>query len=447
MKGRQAGQLIVMAAALLVQAKAVWAGAWTVPRDKWYVEYFYRYFHSKKEFDDQGHDNRRPKVGMFEDIRNEWKLEYGFTDEFNILASVPYQSSHYRDDNTDLLTSGVGDIWVRTKLRLLAQPEYPVMGAIQCSWKIPSAYNPRTSPALGKGQVDFETRVMISRSWVYFPYEVQVPVRKREDQSGGNIQPPPSAHQTDSAHFPNREGDISRPPDPVPGSDPLGPNGVEASPQPAQQTSATAQPVNLSNEEVAQPQRRQQAIQDALVSAELVQDKQREEAYQRKVMKSEGRPTVKVTPEAEASERPSCHQQAAMMPRAPDQTTEAPETETQTRYNGVAFVNLEGAFNARNEDPANEFPFFLEAGLTLNKRLMLAGSFEATISERTTHEQEEDFWKWGARVVVNLVGDGFASVFRTSGSTLNFEVGYNDIVFGRNTADAYEVFGKVGLTF
>ena len=130
---------------------------------------------------------------------------------------------------------------------------------------------------------------------------------------------------------------------------------------------------------------------------------------------------------------------------ATSQRSEAIETET--RYARVAFVNLEGAFTARNEEPANEVPFVVEAGITPLKRLMLVGSLESVVSVRSTHEQLEDFTKWGLRGIVNVVGDGFASVFRRGTPTVNLEVGYNDVVAGRNTADAFEVFGKVGVSF
>ena len=115
---------VVAAAGLaaLAATPPVWAGAWTLPSHRWYVEYFYRYFSSKHTFDRDGHRVRRPTTGFSSDIRNEVKLEYGVTDWWNVLASAPYLSSHYRDDNTDLLRTGVQDISLRTKFRLLNRP-------------------------------------------------------------------------------------------------------------------------------------------------------------------------------------------------------------------------------------------------------------------------------------------------------------------------------------
>ena len=105
-------------------APPAWAGAWTLPRNRWYVEYFYRYFGSKRTFDQDGDSGRRPNAGFFSDIRNEFKLEYGLTDWWTLLASVPYISSHYRDDNVDLLRTGVQDIYLRQKFRIWNRPVF-----------------------------------------------------------------------------------------------------------------------------------------------------------------------------------------------------------------------------------------------------------------------------------------------------------------------------------
>ena len=90
---------------------------------------------------------------------------------------------------------------------------------------------------------------------------------------------------------------------------------------------------------------------------------------------------------------------------------------------------------------------FFEVGFTPFKRLMLIGSLDSVVSLNTIPEDEENFSKWGIRGVWNLKGNGFASVFRSGGPTVNLEVGYNDVFAGRNTADAYEIFTKLGIFF
>ena len=78
---------------------------------------------------------------------------------------------------------------------------------------------------------------------------------------------------------------------------------------------------------------------------------------------------------------------------------------------------------------------------------MVVGDVESTVSVRTTKEQIENWAKWGVRMIFNVWGDGFATVFRTGKPTVNLEVGYNDVVAGRNTSDAFELFGKLGIAF
>lgn len=384
----------------------VWAGAWTVPRNRWYAEYFYRVLESKTEFNAYRNTSRRAKTAIYRDIRNEWKLEYGLTDWWNVLASLPYISSHYRDDNVDLLRTGVGDIYLRTKLRAL---EDPLVTSVQFSWKIPGAYDPRKNP-IGDGQFDFESRLQLSRSWVFRPYEARVPVRVSH-----------------AAPHPRRA----------------------AAARPGAKT-------------------RKEALRDAILVAQLYQrgmrladagqlaqarpwmravvetDPQHVEAWQwlftRAIEVAEGSDTssVRVMPVTAETVMPII---------TPPSLSSSTVLDTETRYAGTAFVNLEGGFTARNEDPANEFPLFVEAGFTPFKRLMLVGSIDSVLSVKSTHEDREDYAKWGIRAIVNVRGDGFASIFRTGGPTINLEAGFNDIFAGRNTTDGYEVFGKVGIFF
>ena len=378
-------RLAILVAVLLLQMPQAWAGAWTLPRNRWYAEYFYRHFASKKSFDSEGHSGRKPKVGMFRDIRNEWKLEYGLTDWWNLLASVPYQSAHYRDDSVDLLNSNVGDIYVRTKFRWL---ENPVVSSVQFSWKIPSAYNPNESPGLGDGQVDFESRIQFSRSWTFAPY--QVPVRTHRNTT---------SQTRGSATIAQRHTVIDH--------------------------ALTS---------------REQAIRDALMVSAL-SEYSRRLAGRRGSMPQVRLASAQFETTAEAEEMPA--QEPQVEPFEED-------VEMETRYARVAYVNVEGAFTARNEDPANEFPLLFEAGFTPLTRLMLVGSLESVVAGRSTHEQEEEFSKWGLRAIINIWGDGFANVFRRAQqnqASVNLELGYNDVFEGRNTDDAYEVFGKIGVFF
>jgi hypothetical protein len=178
---------------------------------------------------------------------------------------------------------------------------------------------------------------------------------------------------------------------------------------------------------------RDRAIRQAMMDAALRLQGERRNGPQHGMLAA-------LMPEAEAA----VMDDTGVMPVA---TPQQEEVVSETGYAKVAFINIEGAFTARNEDPANEVPLVLEGGFTPFKRLMLVGSLDSVISVKSTHEDTEDFSKWGIRAIVNVWGDGFASVFRSGEATVNVEIGYNDLYAGRNTADAFEVFGKVGVSF
>lgn len=383
--------------ALLLPSTPAWAGAWTLPRNRWYTEYFYRYFGSKKEFNRESHSGRRAKTAHFSDIRNEVKFEYGLDDAVNLLASFPYQSSHYRDDNVDLLTTGVGDIFLRSKLRATSKP---VVTSLQLSWKIPGGYDVNESPGLGDGQCDVESRLQVSRSWTFWPSKA--PTSRRQSTVAASPEREP----------PRREGHQTR--------------------EEAIREALVTSMLYERGQRLAQEGRMREAV--TWFRAVLQNEPLNERARQW---------LARIMPDAEAALPP-----VALAGGSVAADRSATEEPAATRDAGVAFLNVEAAFTARNRGPANEVPLVVEAGLTPLKRLMLVGFIESVTSIRATHEQEEDFSKWGVRAILNLRGDGFASVFREDvGTTVNVEVGYNDVYAGRNTADAFEIFAKCGLSF
>ena len=407
-------------AMVVLAAPPAWAGAWTLPRDRWYVEYFYRYFYSKHTFDRDGNRVRRAKAGRFTDIRNELKFEYGITDWWNLLGSVPYISAQFKDDTTNLLRTGVQDIFLRTKFRVLNTTFFsdrnPFVASTQFSLKFPAGYDFNENP-LGDGQVDFESRLQLSQSWTYAP----APARVR----------PRSARLLD------------------------------------EQTAITAHdavpPIASSRDE---------ALRDAFLQAELMQRGEHFYAARNYAEAAEWfQAVLQEQPSNFALKRIVLNHAARAMaiasldgppqvipaawdrlePIADGQWEQTPmrdvdRWDTATLDTKVAFVNLEGAYTLRRGDPPNEFPLFAEVGFTPLKRLMVIGSLDAVVSaENSFHE--ESFAKWGLRGVLNLRGDGFASIFRTGGPTINLELGYNNIVDGRNTADAYEIFTKLAVFF
>lgn len=394
-------------AVLTLQPATAWAGAWTLPRNRWYIEYFYRYFYSKHIFDSEGNSGRRPTNGFFSDIRNELKLEYGLTDWWTLMASAPYLSSHYRDDNIDLLRTGIQDVYVRNKFRFFNRPvissRSPMVASAQFSVKIPTYYveeNP-----LGDGQWDVESRLQVSQAWLFGP------------ETPPHLLAPASRQDW-------REQETLR-----------------------------------------RPASREEAIRDSVLEAEMLQRGSRlyeegefEEAakwFQAVLVSNPSNHEIQrivlnhaaqvMTAEAARRGEPVPVASEYLEPMRYEDPAGDPLRSPQ--YTKIAFINAEGAFTARDGPPANEFPTYVEAGFTPFKRLMLIGSLDSIVSLNTIDEDEENFSKWGIRGVFNLTGDGFASIFKSGGPTVNLEVGYNDVFEGRNTADAFEVFTKLGIFF
>ncbi len=389
-------------------APSAWAGAWTLPRNRWYVEYFYRVFQSKHTFDRDGNRVRRPKVGLFRDIRNELKLEYGLTDWWNLLVSAPYLSAHFRDDDTDLLRTGVSDIFLRTKFRLLNRPTFvkgqPTVGSAQFSVKLPNAYDANENP-LGDGQVDFESRLQLSQSWAFSPY--QAPVPRRADDA---------ATREDAVRDAMIVAELSQ-------------RGARLYDEGEYAEAAKWFQAVLETEPSHYEVLRLVLNHGARVIDEAVRA---------------GVPYAMLVREERIE--PILADYAVYEQTGLDGDADDVADLTETRYAKVAFANLEGGYTVRNGDPPNEFPLLAELGFTPLKRLMLIGSVESIVSaEPTVHE--ESFAKWGLRGIVNLWGDGFASVFRTDRPTVNVELGYNDVFAGRNTADAFEIFTKLAINF
>ncbi len=161
---KNVGVCLMILAVLLGWSPDARAGAWTVPKGHYYVEWFNRYFIADEDFDGEGKSQPKALNGKFSDFRTEAKIEAGITDRLNLLASIPIQFSNFEDDNGELKNSGIGDVWIRAKYRMM---DKPVVTAVQVSAKIPEFYDEGDAPALGRGQWDLEARFIASRS--FFP--------------------------------------------------------------------------------------------------------------------------------------------------------------------------------------------------------------------------------------------------------------------------------------
>ena len=316
--------------------------------------------------------------------------------------------------------------------------EEPLVTSLQVGVKIDEAYDRNDSPALGDGQVDVESRLLLSRAFPYAPYEVKVrkqtppaPPSSRETSQEATSRPlgsrPPRA---DRRHATEPESDV-----------------VSFLYRLAQELRQAGRLDDAAHELrkllLLAPDHRK--ARKELAQRESLQGSARERAIEEAVARQSRRPIDRDQAIIEALSQ--THAQAAQRLPTPIEEVPVEPFETEIRYGGVAFFNMEGGFTVRDKDPANEFPLFLEAGFTPIRRLMLVGSLESVRCLKSTNEQEEEFSKWGLRVILNVWGEGFANVFHTGHPTVNVELGYNDIFAGRNTADAFEIFAKLGIFF
>ena len=99
----------------------------------------------------------------------ELKIEYGLTDNLNLLSSIPYKVALWKDDYNRNTTNGVGDIWMRLKYRICGQPEMPFAFSLQPGLRFPGGYDENDSPALGKGEIAGEMKLIATRSFSTLP--------------------------------------------------------------------------------------------------------------------------------------------------------------------------------------------------------------------------------------------------------------------------------------
>ncbi len=181
-----AGALIVMMIVLLSLGSTLplKAGAWTQKKKGYYLKFGGSYLGTAQEFDHLG--NRKNILQDFEVYSNtEYEefsfstyLEYGLLDGFTIVADVPFkiatssrteESIYFGARDTSFTTTGFGDLRVSGRVKLL---EAPLVISFQAGVKIPLGYSTdtdQTGPTLGTGDVDYESQVLIGRSFYPLP--------------------------------------------------------------------------------------------------------------------------------------------------------------------------------------------------------------------------------------------------------------------------------------
>lgn len=153
------------------------AGAWTVPKHKFWGEYNFKWQWADEEF-----DAGRNRVDKSQDAHS-WefimapKFEFGVTDWFNILGSLEYKESKYKE--YDRPTSwgpfrrknhGISSVTIGGKIRFI---EDPVVLSGQVDVSIYPGYGNyngddpafRNQPSIGDGEDSVELRGLIGKEF------------------------------------------------------------------------------------------------------------------------------------------------------------------------------------------------------------------------------------------------------------------------------------------
>lgn len=165
----------------LFYVQNAFAGAWTVPKHKVWLEYYMKWDYSKDTYDESGSftsiGNHVKNFRSWEYVM-EPKLEYGITDWLNFQLALEYKEGHYKEYDRQAAwgsfarkNNGVTNVKIGGKWRLM---EKPIVVSTQTKVFIYPGYgiyhgdDPqfRNQPGLGHGDDAVEQRIMIGKTFI-----------------------------------------------------------------------------------------------------------------------------------------------------------------------------------------------------------------------------------------------------------------------------------------
>jgi hypothetical protein len=180
--------LIVLVAISLCSLPATDAAAqaWVQPVDGYYLKPSASYLYTDEQYNFQGElekiaaEDPRFIEEAFQDITFTAYLEYGLTDRYTLVASLPFKISTTENRQTplapgdapreiSLTNGGLADLWLSIRTRLL---QSPTAISIQAGVKTPLGYESEPDnggPALGTGEVDAQIDVLVGQSFYPVP--------------------------------------------------------------------------------------------------------------------------------------------------------------------------------------------------------------------------------------------------------------------------------------
>jgi protein XagA len=159
-------QKVFLIAACLFATAALpldsFAGAWTMRQGKIYDRIAVNYYFAEKEFNEDHERKNFANNGEFTDYNLNNYIEYGITDRITLINSIYYKWIKKEDDAGEERTSGLGDIDVAVKYKLV-EGSFGVV-ATQLLAKIPGPYDGDDTLPLGNDQLDVEARLLYGKS-------------------------------------------------------------------------------------------------------------------------------------------------------------------------------------------------------------------------------------------------------------------------------------------
>jgi len=174
--------LVVFIFVSLMGIEAAFAGAWTVPKDHVWAEYYMKWNYSKDTYNESGDftsNGNHVKNFRSQEFVMEPKIEFGITDYLNFLYSMEYKEAHYKEyDRPDSWgpfarkNNGLTNIKIGGKWRFL---EKPLVMSLQGKVFIYPGYgiyhgdDPAytNQPSIGYGDDAFELRWLMGQSFQF----------------------------------------------------------------------------------------------------------------------------------------------------------------------------------------------------------------------------------------------------------------------------------------
>ncbi|NQU95604.1 MAG: hypothetical protein HQ549_05185 [Candidatus Omnitrophica bacterium] len=166
---------LFLAIALYSFPQNAFGGAWTLPQYKVWGEYSFKWQWAKEDFGDDYKKKKKGQDARSWDFIMEPKVEIGITDSFNLLCSMEYKESKYKEYGRPddwgpyrRKNNGVSYVKVGGKLRFIEEPcviSGQIKGYFYTGYGNDHGDDPayKNQPAIGDGDDALELRGLIGK--------------------------------------------------------------------------------------------------------------------------------------------------------------------------------------------------------------------------------------------------------------------------------------------